>query len=292
MTKQNEKVTALLEQLELGLDNLFESDNYRKWLETLSHFHAYSFGNTVLIASQCPEATRVAGYQTWKKLNRQVRKGEKAIKILAPVIRKVDEIKKDKNGNPILNKKGEPVQEERLVGYRTVSVFDISQTDGEELPGLASYRMDCKVQGYDRLFEALKAVSPVPVRFQDLPRGTYGYFSRKDKEIVLSQGMTEADIISTLFHEMAHSVLHGTEAAADMDTHIKEVEAESVAYVLSSRFGLPCEEVSLSYIAGWASMDQEKRKVLKKAMSRITKASSQLLKGIEEALGEIEEICA
>lgn len=222
----------------------------------------------------------LAGYQTWKKLSRQVRKGEKAIKILAPIIREVDEIKKDKHGNPILT-----VKEERLIGYRTVSVFDISQTDGEPLPALSSSsELSCGVQNYNQILAALQEVSPVPIRFDALPSGTYGYFSRADKEIVLLEGMSEGDIISTLFHEMAHATLHGTEAAKDMDRHIKEIEAESVAYVLSSRFGLPCEEVSLAYIAGWATIDQDKRKAVKKTMKRISTAASQLLKGIEEAL--------
>lgn len=281
-----DKVKELMEQLEGNLEELFESEKYTRWLTTLSKFHRYSFYNTILIASQRPDASYVAGFQAWKKkFNRHVKKGEKAIKILAPIIRQTDEVKKDELGRPVLDKDGQPILEERLIGYRIVSVFDISQTEGEELPALSSQDfLDCGVEGYQKLFSALKQASPVTVRFEEVNDGSHGYFSRSNQEIVLKQGMSQADTLATLFHEMAHASLHNNEEAKEVDRHIKEVEAESVAYILSTHFGLPCEEVSLAYIAGWASADKDKMGVLKNSMSRIRGAASRLLTEIEKEL--------
>lgn len=239
-----QKVKEITEQLEQGVAEVFTSDNFIQYLQVMSKFHDYSFNNCLLIAMQCPTATLVAGYKAWqKKFKRQVRKGEKAIKILAPIPCKIT----------VEDEEGEE-KEIKFNRFRAVSVFDIAQTDGEEMPEFV-HKLTGDVDGYNELAGKLTSISPVPIRFDVIEGTANGYFSSADKEIVIRKDMSQAQIIKTMVHEIAHSILHDKDNGLEKDANrkTKEVQAESVAYVVSQYLRLDTSDYSFGYIAGWSS---------------------------------------
>lgn len=262
--KRNERINHITEQLEQGVKDLYSSENYRGFLEVMSKFHNYSFNNCLLIHLQMPSATYVAGYKAWQnKFNRQVRKGETAIQILAPVPhRKTVEQEQD----------GEIIEKTiTWTTFRPCSVFDVSQTDGEDMPSICN-KLTGEVKGYDQLIGRLESLAPVGVKYEDIKGSANGYFNSASNEIVIQEGMSEAQTIKTLIHELAHSVLHkdgGEESEAVVNT--KEVQAESVAYVVCSYLGLDTSDYSFGYIAGWSG-DQD-TKELKASMEQIRKTA-------------------
>ena len=237
-------IKEITEQLEQGVKSVFTSDKYIEYLNFMSKFTNYSFNNTIMILMQKPDATLVAGYKAWQtKFKRQVRKGEKAITILAPCPHK--KMIEDEEGNE---------KEIRWTTFRTTSVFDVSQTDGDELPTGCTKMLTDEVENYEELLAKLKAVSPVPVEFQNIDGGANGFFSRSEKRIAVQLGMCEAQTIKTLIHEISHAILHdenGDEKDANRLT--REVQAESVAYTVCSMLGLDTSDYSFGYIAGWSS---------------------------------------
>ncbi len=293
--KQNSRIDEILQQLEAGVASIYESEGYKRYLDTMSKFHNYSVNNCILIAMQKPDASYVAGYTAWKdKFHRQVLKGEKGITIIAPSQYKknVDVSVVDEYGSQVMDAAGRPLTEQKEVtyqGFRTATVFDVSQTEGEPLPSIVSDLMD-PVQDYDEYFSAIKDLSPVPVRFDNIESGAKGYFSPTKQEIVLQRGMSEEQTIKTLLHECAHARLGhgGDDDHSDRRTH--EVQAESVAYCCCRAIGLDTSDYSFGYIAGWSSGQDQKE--LKASLQTIRDQADQMIKGIEEKFTRVMEIRA
>ena len=293
---EKQKVQELTDKLERGLTELFNSDSYKSYLSTMSKFHNYSFNNTLLIAMQKPEASLVAGYNAWQKnFGRHVNKGEKAIRILAPVPYKIKE-ERDKidpvTQEIMLDRDGNPQKEEveiTIPAFRAVSVFDVSQTDGKPIPELEAKELLSDVEGYQDMIHAVEAVSPVPIEMEEIAGESKGYFDREARRIAVQENMSESQTLKTMIHEVAHSMLHNKEVEQDeqtrKDRNTKEVEAESIAYTVCQHFGVDTSEYSFGYIAGWSSGRDTKE--LKSSMDTIRRAASELITGIEEQLEEI-----
>lgn len=294
---RDEKLKEITERLEQGIEELFQSDRYMEYLRTMSQFHNYSFNNTLLIAMQKPEATLVAGYQAWqKKFKRNVMRGEKGIQIIAPAMMKekqeVEKIDPDTN-EPILRDDGQPETEtvEVLVPrFRVATVFDVSQTEGEPLPGLGAADLTASVENYEMFMEAVKRVSPVPIRFDEIEGETHGYYHQVDKEIVIKAGMSESQTLKTSIHEVSHATLHDrdmlSEKGEEKDSMTREVEAESVAFSVCQYFGLDTSDYSFPYIAGWSSGRDAKE--LKASMETIRKTAGTLIDAIGEQLNVLQ----
>ena len=214
-SKSAQQVREITDKLEQGIKELFESERFKEYLRTMSKFYHYSFSNTLLIAMQKPEATYVAGYTSWQRnFDRQVMKGEKGIKILAPAPYKAKEEREKidpSTQKPVLDADGKPVTETVEVmrpAFKVVSVFDISQTDGKELPDIIVDELSGSMENYAAFFEALKQESPAPIAFEDIPGGAKGYFSPVENRIAIQDGMSEIQTIKTAIHEIAHAKLH------------------------------------------------------------------------------------
>ena len=265
----------------------------------MSKFHNYSFNNTLLIAMQKPEATLVAGYQAWQKnFNRHVNKGERGIRILAPAPYKIKE-ERDKldpvTGEVMLDKDGTPQTEEveiKIPAFRAVSVFDVSQTDGEPLPELEAKELLSTVEGYEDFINAITYVAHAPIGFEDIPGASKGYFNIEKNRIAVQEGMSESQTLKTMVHETAHSMLHNKEVnkedilAPAKDRNTKEVEAESIAFTVYNHFSIDTSDYSVGYIAGWSNGKDMKE--LKSSLDTIRRTASELITGIEEQLREIQ----
>ena len=290
--KRELQMKEITEQLEQGVKELFTSEMYTEYLRTMSQFHNYSFNNTLLIAMQKPDATLVAGYQAWqKKFKRQVRRGEKAIQIIAPApIREKQEVEKidPETQEPVLRFDGQPETEEVEIvipRFRVASVFDISQTDGEPLPELETPELMGSVENFKVFMKAVQEVSPVPVRFDEISSGAKGYYSNTEKEIVIQNGMSESQTMKTGIHEVTHAMLHDRdfmeEQGEKKNQMTKEVEAES-AYTVCQYFGLDTSDYSFPYIAGWSSsMDM---KELRTSMDTIRKTAGSFIDSMTEVI--------
>ena len=290
-----QQVREITDKLEQGIKELFESERFKEYLRTMSKFYNYSFNNTLLIAMQKPEATYVAGYTSWQRnFDRQVMKGEKGIKILAPAPYKAQEEREKIDPltqKPVIGADGKAVTETVEVlrpAFKVVSVFDVSQTDGKELPDIIVDELKGTVENYEAFFDALKQESPVPISFEDIPGGAKGFFSPVESRIAIQEGMSEIQTVKTAIHEIAHAKLHAVkpdEKAAPedkKDRHTKEVEAESVAYTVCQRYGIETSDYSFGYIAGWSS-DKE-TKELKSSLDTIRKTAAEMIEGIDAKL--------
>ena len=295
--KNAQQVREITDKLEQGIKELFESERFKEYLRTMSKFYNYSFNNTLLIAMQKPEATYVAGYTSWQRnFDRQVMKGEKGIKILAPAPYKAQEEREKidpATQKPVIGADGKAVTETVEVlrpAFKVVSVFDVSQTDGKELPDIIVDELKGTVENYEAFFDALKQESPVPISFEDIPGGAKGFFSPVESRIAIQEGMSEIQTIKTAIHEIAHAKLHavtpGEKVAPEdkKDRRTKEVEAESVAYTVCQRYGIETSDYSFGYIAGWSS-DKE-TKELKGSLETIRKTAAEMITGIDEKLKE------
>ena len=297
---EKQKVQEITEKLEQGIKELFESEKYKTYLNTMSKFHNYSFNNTMLIAMQKPDATLVAGFKAWQKnFDRHVKKGEKGIRILAPAPYKIKEEQEKLDpvtGEIMLDKNGMPVTEEveiKIPAFRVVPVFDVSQTDGKELPDIGVNELSGSVEDYEDFMQALTEVSPVPITYEDIEGEAKGYFHTTDHRIAIQEGMSQSQTVKTAIHEVAHAKLHDRErnqdidAVLDKDRNTKEVEAESVAYTVCQHFGIDTSDYSFGYIAGWSS-DRD-MKELKSSLDTIRKTASELITGIEDRLAELQK---
>ena len=296
---EKQKVKEITDRLEEGLKELFEGEKYKSYLNTMSKFHNYSANNIQLIEMQCSDATYVAGYKAWQRnFERHVNKGERGIRILAPAPYKIKEEQEKIDpvtNEPVLDRDGMPVMEEveiKIPAFRVVTVFDYSQTDGKELPGLGVNELHGDVERYQDFMEALERVSPVPIRYEEMEGDRKGYFIDLSRPIAIKEGMSEAQTAKTGVHEVAHAKLHAREAEQDTekavykDRETKEVEAESVAYTVCQHFGIDTSDYSFGYIAGWSSGKEMPE--LKSSLDTIRRTSSELIKGIEAQLLEIE----
>lgn len=291
---QYDRVKEITDQLEAGIENLFNSNQYKQWLTTMSCFHDYSLNNTLLIAMQKPDATLVAGYTTWKnQFGRQVNKGEKGIRILAPTPykKKVEVDKKDPNTGEILkNPDGsnqKEIQEVLCPAFKVVSVFDVSQTDGRELPSLGVNELTGDVEQYEMFFEALKRTCPVPMEFEQISSGAKGYYHQIEQRIAIQEGMSQIQTVKTAIHEMAHQKLHAIDPnlkkseqnLENISRGGKEVEAESIAYTVCQHYGIDTSDYSFAYIAGWSKGKETPE--LKASLDTIRKAASEMINDID-----------
>ncbi len=274
---QKERIQEITDQLEAGIQELFESDKFKDYLTCMSKFHNYSLNNTLLIAMQRPDATLVAGYKAWQTDHgRYVRSGEHGIKILAPCKYKVTVESEKEDEEP---------KELEYLKFKITHVFDISQTEGKELPSLGIDELSGDVDEYRSMYKALLRVCPVPIVQEDIKGGAKGYYNDAEQRIAILTGMSEMQTIKTMIHEIAHQKMHSSGTRTlDMpnDRHTKEVEAESVAYTVCQRYGLDTSDYSFGYIAGWSSGKDMAE--LKSSLERIRSAADELITGIDAQL--------
>lgn len=283
----DERLAELTNKLETGIRELYASGRYAEYLAAMSQFHHYSFGNALLILFQLPTASRVAGYNTWKKLGRQVKRYEKGIKILAPCSyqRAAEQDQKDpETGQTLYGPDGKPLRETCYMPathFKVATVFDISQTEGRELPNIGVSELSGDVADFSTIYTRLKALSPLPVEEDHVPGTAKGYTSFIEQRIVLRPGMSQAQTIKTLVHEIAHAKLHDPDIleGEQRPRREKEVEAESVAYVVCQHFGLDTSEYSFGYVAGW-SRGRELAE-LKASLDRIHSAAGEIISAIQ-----------
>ena len=293
-----ERMKEITDRLETGIQELFESERYKAYLTTMSKFHSYSFNNTLLIAMQGGQL--VAGYNKWRDdFHRNVKKGEKAIKILAPAPFKAKkEVQKlDAQGRLVMGKDGKPVtevQEIQVPAFKIVSVFDVSQTEGEPLPSIGVEELTGSVERYGEFFKALEQTSPVPIGFEDIPGGSHGYYHLTEKRIAIQEGMSELQTLKTAIHEIAHSKLHAIDPEAPAieqadrpDSRTREVQAESVAYAVCQHYGLDTSDYSFGYVAGWSSGKDLKE--LKASLETIRATAHELITTIDGHLAQLQK---
>ena len=299
--KPAEKLKEITDRLEQGIAELFDSERYKEYLKVMSKFHNYSFRNTVLIAMQKPDASLVAGFSAWKNnFERNVMKGQKGIKIIAPSPYKIkQEMQKidPHTQKPVIGKDGKPVTEEKEVtipAYKVVSVFDVSQTEGKELPDIAVDELTGDVDRYKDFFAALEKTSPVPIAFENIEGGSHGYYHLEDKRIAINEGMSELQTLKTAIHEIAHAKLHDIDLNAPkdeqqphVDRRTREVEAESVAYTVCQHYGLDTSDYSFGYVAGWSSGRELSE--LKSSLETIRSAAAEIINSIDENLAELQK---
>ena len=299
--KPAEKLKEITDRLEQGIAELFDSERYKEYLRVMSKFHNYSFNNTLLIAMQKPDASLVAGFSAWKNnFGRNVMKGQKGIKIIAPSPFKIrQEVEKidPHTQKPIIGKDGKPVTEEKEIkipAYKVVSVFDVSQTEGKELPDIAVDELTGDVDRYKDFFAALEKTSPVPIAFENIEGGSHGYYHLEDKRIAINEGMSELQTLKTAIHEIAHAKLHDIDLNAPedeqkprVDRRTREVEAESVAYTVCQHYGLDTSDYSFGYVAGWSSGRELSE--LKSSLETIRSAAAEIINSIDENLAELQK---
>lgn len=292
---QSEQIKEITDKLQKGIEDLFDSDNYKNYLKTMSKFTSYSLNNTLLIAMQKPDATTVAGYTTWKQMNRQVIKGSKSIKILAPCIYKKkpdSDISDIPDKNVLIKDNGDSAEPEKiLVGFKIVNVFDYSQTEGEPLPEI-THKLEGNVNEYTDFMEALKQYSPVPIEFKEIEGSANGYYHLIDKNIVIDVDMSQMMNCKTAIHEIAHAILHdkdtGMEKDALLDRETKEVQAESVAFTVCQYYGINTSDYSFGYIGGWSS--GKNLKELKASLETIRQTAQIIISGVDQKLDAIRQL--
>ena len=293
-----ERMKEITDRLETGIQELFESERYKAYLTSMAKFHSYSFNNTLLIAMQGGQL--VAGYNKWRDdFHRHVQRGAKGIKILAPAPYKVKKEmpKLDEQGQPVMDKDGKPlteVQETQVPAFKIVSVFDVSQTEGEPLPSIGVDELAGNVEQYEDFFKALEQTSPVPMAFEDIPGGSHGYYHLTEKRIAIQEGMSELQTLKTAIHEIAHSKLHAIDPEAPAieqadrpDSRTREVQAESVAYAVCQHYGLDTSDYSFGYVAGWSSGKDLKE--LKASLETIRATAHELITTIDGHLAQLQK---
>lgn len=267
----NKYMEELTQMLQTGLEEYATSEKYRDLLRVMSLFHNYSANNCLLIALQCPHASYVAGYTSWRNnFHRQVKKGEKAIRIISPIKYK---------------KKNEEDEEEERIGFKSASVFDISST--YQIPDMEPVQIGVSdlqghIENYKDFLHAFQSVSPVPVDFRLFDGDARGYYSDTEKIIVVQDGMTERQSVKTLIHEIAHAMLHTKEQLQECkkDRKQKELEAESVAYIVCEHYGFDSEDYSFPYIVGWVGTGFQD--ILKESITVIQKTADQIIIGVNK----------
>lgn len=269
----------IMKALEDGIRDFMETDAYKNYLRAVSKFHDYSANNIILIAMQRPEASLVAGYNTWKKsFNRNVKKGEKGIRIIAPmpVTVEKEEDRVDQYGNAYKEKVKVTVPR-----FHAVSVFDVSQTEGDPLPNIDPAELKDDVKDYGVFLKSVERSSDVPISFVDIEGSAKGYFHTANNSICVQKDMSEAQTLKTLIHEIAHSVLHNRDnGGVLLDSRTKEVQAESVAFSVCSHFGIDTSDYTFPYVTAWAG--DKDLKTLRNSMDTIRDTASLLIHRIED----------
>ena len=303
ISENKKKLAEITAGIEKGIQDLWQSDRYKQYLQVMSRFHRYSVNNTMLIFMQNPDASLVAGYKKWEKnFARHVKRGEKGIQIIAPTPfkKKVEEEKLDPDTKaPMLNEDGTVMMEEKEITipmYRVVSVFDVSQTDGKPLPTLAAdLRGD--VRYYSVFMEALRRTSPVPMDIAALPPDMDGLFNAEAQEIKLREGMSETQTFCAAIHEITHATLHdyekqrmaaqeeGKDPPKPKSRQTEEIEAESVAYTVSQYYGIDTSPNSFGYLAGWS--EGKGMSELRDSLETINKTAGKLIRDIDMHFMEV-----
>ena len=279
----SERLKALTDRLEQGVSDIFQSGDYAAYLATMSKFHRYSFGNTMLIFMQCTNATHVAGYHDWRRnFGRQVKRGERGITILAPCpYRRKEEVEEAaSDGSPATS-----VQWVQRMGFRTVTVFDVSQTEGKPLPELVK-KLTGDVAQYESMVATLRSISPYPISIESFPGGAYGCCNFVERRILVQPDMSQIQTIKTMIHEVSHAKLHAPIEDGDGETppqrkrrFVREMEAESVAYVVCQHFGIDTADYSFGYVAGWSHGKDLSQ--LKASLELIRNTAAELIDGID-----------
>ena len=288
--KRADELHQITDKLEKGVKDVFQSDKYKQFLNVMAKFPRYSVNNTMLIMMQRPDAQLCQSFTGWKQMGRYVKKGEKGISILAPAPYKIEreQTKLDDKGRPVYDTDGEPVKEKVEVtirAFKVVKTFDLAQTDGKELPTIGPNELVGSIDGYPKLLQALQEISPVPVSFELIDGGAKGYYNLENKSIVIQDGMSEVQTIKTLLHEMAHQKLHDKDTvpeAKDITRNGKEVEAESVAYVVCQHYGINTSDYSFSYVAGWS--EGKETPELKASLDKIRQTASEFIYQIDQRM--------
>ena len=283
---QNKDMAGLSRHLKEGIKEFLDSDKYKDYLTKMSQLNNYSNRNLRLILAQNPEARQVASFKQWKEnFGRYVKKGEKALRIFKPMTK----IKKDENNQPILDKNGKP---ETVTFFGLVPVFDVSQTEGKEMPKAAEVKEQLTDLDYANLYRSLMAIAKendVSVRFEEMENNKHGYYSVPENQIVLrSNEMNKAQIIKTFLHEMAHAELHHADnpQKENLTRSTAELQAESVAYVVSSYYGIDTSEYSFNYLSGW-SADKETLADLEAQLDIVQQEAKSLMVRMDQALEQL-----
>ena len=299
--KPAEKLKEITDRLEQGITELFDSERYKEYLQVMSKFHNYSFNNTLLIAMQKPDASLIAGFNAWKNnFGRNVMRGEKGIRILAPSpykIRQEVEKKDPQTGKTVIGKDGKPVTETKEIqipAYKVVAVFDVSQTEGRELPSLSANELTGDVEKYEDFFAALEKTSPVPMGFEKIEGTAHGYYHLEEKRIAIDEGMSQLQNLKTAIHEIAHAKLHDIDLNAPQeeqpdrpDRRTREVQAESVAYTVCQHYGLDTSDYSFGYVAGWSSGRELAE--LKSSLETIRATAAEIINSIDGHFAELQK---
>lgn len=283
-------VKEVNKKLNEGLEKIINSDRFKEMLKIMSRFHNYSLNNTILIMLQRESATMVKGYKGWQELGRYVNKGEKAIRILAPIYKKVEVEKIDPVTNEVLrDPEGNKITEKRdmLAGFKMVSVFDIEQTSGKDIPSVRDFinrdlKNDDSIRKlYYDFFQHIKDHYGYNIREDETEKGVGGYYNPTKNEIVIStnNNKNETEKFRVLIHEFAHAKLHNLESnLSNLPRGHKEAQAEATAYIVCNYYGLDTDDISLGYIATWAS-DLD---LARQAVIEIQKISSQIIETLDE----------
>lgn len=240
------------EHIKSGIENYLDSDTFKNYLDFALQFRQYSYRNKILIQSQNPKASFIAGYSAWQDKGRQVQRGEKALKIFVPSLA----AKKDKEGNYSRDKEGNIIKE--VKGFYLASVYDVSQTKGEPIPKLI-YELEENInnpQKFDWYIKAITELSPVPIQFSEIEGTAKGFFKPSEKQITIRPGMSQSQTIKTMLHEVTHSILHdnGVPIFGSSEYARQEIEAESVAYMVANSLGIETQEYSFAYLASWTDL--------------------------------------
>lgn len=289
--KRDEQLKEIMDKLEQGVQDVFGSDDYKRFLNVMAKMPSYSINNLILIAMQTNgKASMCQSFTSWKQMGRYVKQGEKGIKILAPTpytIQKEND-KLDPSGKPVLDADGEPVKEKRDItcnAFKVVSTFDVSQTDGKEIPSMGVNELVGNIEGYSSIMKALEEVCPVPISFENIEGDAKGYYHRVENRIAIQDGMSEVQTVKTTIHEMTHQKLHTSIGADEMERqsrNSKEIEAESVAYVICKHYGINTSDYSFGYVAGWS----EGREIpeLKASLETIRNTAVGMITAIDDKL--------
>lgn len=285
----DENIKTIIEGLKNGIIDLTNGEKYQKFLEFKSSLYQYSLYNCILIYLQKPEARYVGSYTFWKKQNRYVKKGEKGIKIFAPVTKKIEKEVPvlDENNNPKTDENGsvitQKIERTSIVGFKLTTVFDVSQTDGQPIPDIVKV-LSANSSKAETLIQTIMKIYP-KIRFENIKGSTKGYYNLTDKSIVIKARMSKDQTVKTLIHEYAHSKLHNT---MEINRREAEVQAESIAYTVLKHFGLDTSEYSFGYIKGWAA--DKDIKAIEESYKVIAETSKEIIEEINKKLTEEYEI--
>ena len=280
--KKKEEMSDLFRKIDNGVKAVFESEKYKEYLRVMSKFTHYSAGNCLLIVMQKPDASLVAAYGKWKSLGRQVNRGETGIRIFAPMPYK-------QKSEELTN--GEETEEISRIAFKAVSVFDVSQTSGKELPEyIHDLEGEINPEQMSAVLDALRNMTGIPITLENIEGNAHGYYSQSEDRIVIQSGMSDAQTLKTAFHECAHKLLHDKKSALptmNADRNAKEIHAESVAFIVAEHFSLDTSEYSFPYIAGWS--DGKPLPELHKYLSEIQQAARTITDAVSNALTALEQ---